>query len=68
MLLTLELITLLICCFVDVTALIRCKKCEYDLESEHEVCEQDCLGTLCFYSEYYYTQPERLFARKASFS
>ncbi|EYC31389.1 hypothetical protein Y032_0004g2126 [Ancylostoma ceylanicum] len=57
------LLVLLIACD-DVIALIRCKKCEYDFETEQEICGPDCTGTLCFYSEYYYTQPQRLFTRK----
>ncbi|CAJ0601113.1 unnamed protein product [Cylicocyclus nassatus] len=49
-------------------ALIRCRKCEYDFETDTESCGEDCSGTLCFYSEYYYVQPERLFTRKGCIS
>ncbi|KAK6748944.1 hypothetical protein RB195_001516 [Necator americanus] len=66
-----SLVRLLLTLFVvkdAVIALIRCKKCDYNFEADQEMCNQDCLGTLCFYLEYYYTQPERLFTRKGCIS
>ncbi|VDL70948.1 unnamed protein product [Nippostrongylus brasiliensis] len=45
-----------------VNGLIHCKKCEFDLESNQEICDTDCSGTVCFYVEFYYEQ--RLFTRK----
>lgn len=48
--------------------LIRCRKCEYDLETGQDICGPDCSGTLCFYTEFYYVEPERLFTRKGCIS
>nr|CDJ92235.1 Protein C15C8.5 [Haemonchus contortus] len=53
---------------VVIAALIQCKKCDYDFETEQEVCWEDCSGTLCFYTEYYYEQPQRVFNRKGCLS
>ncbi|KJH49013.1 hypothetical protein DICVIV_04851 [Dictyocaulus viviparus] len=52
----------------DVISLIHCKKCGYDFELEEETCDTDCMGTVCYYLEYYYSQPERLLTRKGCIS
>ncbi|KAK6012915.1 hypothetical protein OSTOST_21905 [Ostertagia ostertagi] len=64
----LPLVLLIVIPDVVIAALIQCKKCDYDFETEQEICGKDCAGTLCFYTEYYYEEPERVFSRKGCIS